>query len=208
MEGLQEIEVPLPGAQHRHAAEDEGIGGYLHLGQQLPAFFLGGKLRQLHPGGDGKDPAGRHPQTLDEQILGDLAGGDDGRRGLVEPPGRPVIPDQGGQMPGPHQQGPVPQAPPGQGPHPGIQGAVGVQDVHRRPAEEPAQPDPGPQVFNPAEDQGRHREILQPGPLVQLSPGITDKGRPVAAPAHGQGFHEDAPLLSAPAQGGLGLQDG
>jgi hypothetical protein len=44
----------------------------LQLGQQLPAFFLGGKLRQLHPGGDGKDPAGRHPQTLYEQILGDL----------------------------------------------------------------------------------------------------------------------------------------
>ena len=99
--------MALPGAQHRHAAEDEGIGGYLHLGQQLPALFLGSKLRQFHPGGDGKDPAGRHPQALYEQILGDLPGGDDGRRGLVEPPGAPVVLDPGGQMPGPHQQGPV-----------------------------------------------------------------------------------------------------
>ena len=68
--------------------------------------------------------------------------------------------------------------------------------------------DPGPQVANPAEDQGRHREVLQPGPPVQLSPGITDKDQPVAALPHGQGFHEDAPLLAAPAQGGLGMQDG
>ncbi len=92
MESLQEIEVALPGAQHRHAAEDEGIRGDLHLGQQLPAFFLGSKLRQLHSGGDGKDPAGWHPQTLYEQILGDLPGGDDGCRRLVEPPGAPVDP--------------------------------------------------------------------------------------------------------------------
>ena len=72
----------------------------------------------------------------------------------------------------------------------------------------PAQPDPGPEVADPAEDQGRHREILQPGPAIQFSPGITDKGRPVAAPAHGQGFHQDAPLLPAPAQGSLSVQDG
>jgi len=85
---------------------------------------------------------------------------------------------------------------------------VGVQDIKASGSQEAAQSEPGAEIAPAAEDQGNHREITKPGSPVELPPQVTGNSRAVAPLPHGQGFHEDTLFLSAPAQGGLGVQDG
>ena len=92
----------------------------------------------------------RDPQVLVQEIPGDLAGGDDGPRGPVEPAGGEIVVHPGGEMPGAHQVRTASQAAPGQGADPGIQGTVGIQDVDFLLPEQAPQSPPGPQVAEEA----------------------------------------------------------
>jgi hypothetical protein len=84
---------------------------------------------------------------------------------------------------------------------------VGIQYADLTGSQDLAQLKPGCEIAPATEDQRHHREISQTDPTVQLSAVVDGKDQPVAALPHSQGFYENTALLSAPAQGGFGMED-
>ena len=85
---------------------------------------------------------------------------------------------------------------------------MGVQDIHGLAAQEPAQGQDSRNGSAAAKGSGDDGEPGLPGPLRQLSPGVESQDYGMSPPGHDLRFGKDSPFLAAPAQGGLGMDDG